>query len=62
MDLALLELWVCPKCRGRLALDDDALVCPVDGLRFPVVDGVPYLVVELAERSQPVPDASGEST
>jgi SAM-dependent methyltransferase len=37
----------CPRDRGELARDGDALAC-ADGHRYPVVDGVPILLLEEA--------------
>ncbi|MGE5176663.1 MAG: Trm112 family protein [Hyphomicrobiales bacterium] len=52
----LLELLVCPQCRGDLTYDRDAdrLVCPACRLAYPIVDGIPVMLVEEAER---IPDA-----
>jgi len=48
IDPVLAELLVCPRCRGDLTedLDQSALVCPLDGLLFPVVDGVPNMIID----------------
>jgi uncharacterized protein YbaR (Trm112 family) len=47
----LLELLVCPRCKGELALADDEsrLVCPSCCLKYPVVDGIPHLLIDEAE-------------
>ena len=53
----LRALLVCPLCRGELEDHPDGLVCHKghpDALLFPVEDGVPMMVRELA---RPVPDA-----
>ncbi len=41
-------LLVCPQCRGELRDVQRGLLCLVDGLLFPVQDGVPHLVQECA--------------
>ncbi len=48
----LLALLVCPKCRGDLRYDRDAerLICEACALRYPVVDGVPVMLPEEAEK------------
>jgi len=48
----LLAILVCPKCRGDLRYDRSAerLVCEACGLRYPVVDGVPVMLPEEAEK------------
>ena len=56
MDTRLLELLVCPLCKGPLEhvrADDQhgaELHCAADRLAFPVRDGVPVLLVEAARR------------
>ncbi|HEX7077457.1 MAG TPA: Trm112 family protein [Candidatus Eisenbacteria bacterium] len=52
----LLPLLVCPQCRGDLTYDREAdrLVCPACRLRYPIVDEIPVMLVEEAER---IPDA-----
>ena len=47
----LLALLVCPSCRGELDERAGALRCPAEALEFPVRDGVPYLVMELAKKA-----------
>jgi len=52
----LLDIIVCPSCRGALAVDETAseLVCTSCGLAYPVRDDIPVLLVDEARR----PDAS----
>jgi uncharacterized protein YbaR (Trm112 family) len=48
----LLEILRCPMDPGRqtpLVEQEDKLLCPRCGLKFPVKDGFPVLVVEEAE-------------
>lgn len=46
MDTRLLELLVCPICKGPLQRhkDDDTLVCTAERLAYPVRDGIPLLL------------------
>ena len=46
----LLELLVCPKCRGELRYEQDpeSLVCQADALRYEVRDGIPILLIDEA--------------
>ncbi len=46
----LLELLVCPRCRGELRYEQDpeSLVCPADALRYEVRDGIPILLIDEA--------------
>ncbi|NNG20246.1 Trm112 family protein [Naumannella sp. ID2617S] len=56
VDLApeLLELLACPNCHARLAVDHERgeLVCtgPDCALAYPVVEGIPVLLVDDARR------------
>jgi uncharacterized protein YbaR (Trm112 family) len=47
----LLDVLACPKCKQRIELTEDgsALVCRSDRLRYPIVDGVPVMLIEEAE-------------
>jgi len=47
----LLEVLACPKCKQKIELSEDgqALVCQSDRLRYPIVDGIPVMLVEEAE-------------
>ena len=49
IDERLLKILVCPKCHGELALKDDRLVCQACGLRYPIRDGIPVMLIEEAE-------------
>lgn len=46
----LLDIIVCPDCRGPLAPVADELVCGSCGLAYPVTDGIPVLLVDEARR------------
>ena len=47
---ALLDVLACPKCHRRVEPTDDelALECPNDKLRFPIVGGIPVMLLEKA--------------
>ncbi|HSQ59881.1 MAG TPA: Trm112 family protein [Acidobacteriota bacterium] len=51
----LLEILVCPQCRGELTYDREAetLTCPACRLRYPIEDGVPVMLPEEAEKIEP---------
>jgi len=57
LDREFLALLRCPACNDRPAvhLTDaaDALVCEKCGRRYPIVDGLPSLLVEAAETPSP---------
>jgi len=41
--------WVvCPVCHKGLQLADDAILCQGCGRRYPIVDGIPVLLVDRA--------------
>ena len=44
----LLAIMQCPVCAGELAeqMDPPSLVCQVCGHAYPVVDGIPDMIVE----------------
>ena len=47
----LLAILVCPRCKGPLRAmpDGEGLDCDACGLRFPVRDGLPVMLVEDAQ-------------
>jgi uncharacterized protein YbaR (Trm112 family) len=59
MDPKLLEILVCPICKGPLAWRKDAqeLVCKADRLAFPVKDGIPVMLEDEARELRPDEDA-----
>lgn len=50
MDHRLIDLLVCPLCKGPLTMKHDAegrpqaLVCRADRLQFPIRDGIPVML------------------
>ena len=50
MDTRLLELLVCPLCKGPLEMHraPPELVCKADRLAFPIRDGIPVMLEEQA--------------
>ena len=49
IDPQLLEILVCPLTRSPLRDEGDFLVATVGGLRYPVRDGIPVLLVDEAQ-------------
>ena len=49
IDPDLLEILVCPLTRSKLRVEDDELVAEVGGLRYPIRDGIPVLLIEEAK-------------
>lgn len=52
MDPKLLEILVCPLCKGPLVYRKAAgeLICKADRLAFPIRDGIPVMLEEEARR------------
>ena len=52
VDPKLLEILVCPLCKGPLAYRRDAgeLVCKGDWLAYPVRDGIPVMLEDEARK------------
>jgi uncharacterized protein YbaR (Trm112 family) len=50
LPIQLLEILVCPKCRGPLEYREaePALVCHACRLRYPVRDGIPIMLIDEA--------------
>jgi hypothetical protein len=46
MDSRLLDILVCPICKGPLRFDKDhqTLDCKADRLAFPIRDGIPVMI------------------
>ena len=59
MDPKLLEILVCPLCKGPLVWRKDAaeLVCKGDRLAFPVKDDIPVMLEEEARTLGPDEEA-----
>jgi uncharacterized protein YbaR (Trm112 family) len=53
VDPRLLEILVCPLCKGPLVLAKGELVCKGDRLAYPVKDGIPVMLEEEARRLPP---------
>ncbi|MEJ2504533.1 MAG: Trm112 family protein [Gemmatimonadota bacterium] len=51
LDERLLEILVCPKCRGDLehARDPESLLCHACALRYPVREDIPVMLIDEAE-------------
>ena len=44
MDKKILDILVCPLCKGELILKGPALICCFDRLVFPIRDGIPVML------------------
>ncbi|MBV8658821.1 MAG: Trm112 family protein [Burkholderiales bacterium] len=61
MDAKLLEILVCPLCKGPLYFDKtkQELICRGDRLGFPIRDGIPVLL-ESEARELPAEEEVGK--
>ena len=60
VDAKLLEILVCPLCKGPLLYRKDAgeLVCRADRLGYPVRDGIPVMLEDEARKLPPEEEVS----
>ena len=58
MDKHLLDILVCPICKGPLVYRKEAkeLICKVDRLAFPIRDDIPVMLEDEARRLGPEED------
>lgn len=51
VDEKLLEILVCPKCKGDLEYkeEEDALLCHACRLRYEIDDGIPIMLIDEAK-------------
>ena len=56
MDTRLLDILVCPICKGALVYRraEQELVCKADRLGFPIRDGIPVMLEEDARKLDPL--------
>jgi uncharacterized protein YbaR (Trm112 family) len=63
MEPRLLEILVCPLCKGplRFEREQQELICGSDKLAFPVRDGIPVMLEQEARDLNPnAPERNGE--
>jgi len=46
----LLEILACPACKSGVKLESEKIVCAKCGLKYPVKDGIPIMLIDEAER------------
>ncbi len=46
----LLQILACPDCRSPVEYRDEKIICKGCGLRYPVRDGIPVMLVSEAEK------------
>ncbi len=52
IDKTLLEILACPACKSEVQLEGDWIVCVnlSCGLRYPIRDGIPVMLIDEAEK------------
>ena len=50
IDDDLLKILACPACKADVRLEKDKIACTGCGLRYPVKDGIPIMLIEEAEK------------
>jgi uncharacterized protein YbaR (Trm112 family) len=55
LDHRLLDILVCPICKGLLDYRKEAqeLICKADGLAYPIRDGIPVMLESDARKVDP---------
>lgn len=48
----LMQILVCPACKSELREEEPELVCTACGLRYPVRDGIPIMLIEEATKRE----------
>lgn len=51
MDKELLDILACPSCKGEVKKEDNKIVCQKCGLKYPIKDEIPVMLVEEASSS-----------
>ena len=52
LDKRLLEILVCPKCKGdiRLTENEDGLICDACKLKYPIKDDIPVMLIDEGDK------------
>ena len=52
IDKELLDILACPACKADVRLENDRIVCmnPKCGLKYPIRDGIPVMLIDEAEK------------
>ncbi len=50
MNPKMLDILCCPVCQGDVVLSDNEIVCTECGLRYPIEDGIPVMLLERARK------------
>lgn len=50
----LMEILLCPACQSHLQEEDEKLVCQKCCINFPIIKGIPVLLMEKSRKITPV--------
>ena len=50
IDKKLLDILACPACKSAVKLQEGKIVCLTCGLKYPVKDGIPIMLIDEAEK------------
>lgn len=50
VDARILDIVVCPQCRGKLTLETESLFCVACALAYPIRNGIPVLLIDAATK------------
>ncbi len=50
IDPKILEIIVCPQCRGELILETESLFCKMCALEYPIRNKIPVLLIDAAKK------------
>ena len=52
IDQELLSILACPQCKAPVRLEEGKIVCTAAGcgLRYPIRDGIPVMLIDEAEK------------
>jgi uncharacterized protein YbaR (Trm112 family) len=61
VDKKLLDILVCPLCKGPLVYDKagSELICKADRLAYPIRDDIPVMLEDEARRLESATDSTG---
>lgn len=49
VDSELLEILICPACKGDVFLKDNKIVCKKCAKKYPIKEGIPIMIIEETE-------------
>lgn len=49
---AVVDLLACPACRSGVQVRNDGIVCRACGRAYPIIDGIPVLIADRAEKAE----------